>query len=952
VDRDHELAALGSSLDAVADRSGSVVIVQGAAGIGKSRLLAVAVSLAGERGMRALTARARQAERDFSFGLVLQLLDATVAALPPDQRQAVFSGSAGLARPLFEGQADLSLQSPHPFMHGLYWMMVNLAQHGPLLLSVDDLQWADDLSLQFLAYLAERIEGLPIVVLAATRPPQKFVDSHALIELLGVPDILTLRVAALTRAGVAEVVRAQLGQADDEFCRACAEITSGNPFYLQETLRSVGAEQLPPKVASSHRLRQLGAASVGRASLFRLMRLGPAPIALVQAFAVLGDRTPLRMAAKLAKLDLETAATAADQTIVEGLLRGENGVFDFIHPLIGELIAAEVSPTQQGLTHRRAAQLLREDNGLAEVAASHLLAAPAGGEQWAVDVLREAARRANQLGASEAAARFLRRALEEDPASADRGELLTELGEAETIAAVGEPVDHLREALRLQADPDRFSQISRLLARALVATGHRHEAAQILEAALSAAATADSTRQKGLVLDYLATCMFEPGLRQTALTRITPLLRPTTAPPSPESRATLAFLAMRAGQDARPAEAITLAEQAWSGGQLLAENGPDDPPWLLAMWACALGEDYERSAAICTAAIGAARRSGSVNAFVTASYFLGFSRYRQGQLTNAAADVDQASQPIGVQGNPYVVATTGLRAMILLELGDTDAAESALQAPSAFPKRQSFEIASNLHAHGRILAARGQHRTALEAFLSAGRLLAEGLSVSHTVVPWRFHGALAALQLGDAARARRLVEPMLTQATTAGLRISLASSLRVLGLVERGKPGIELLREAESLYATTQAALDHAYALADLGAALRRAGLRSEATQHLRLALDMAARMGAARLGKQVQDELTAAGARPRRQAIQGPNSLTPTERRVAELVADGLTNLQTAQSLFVTPKTIEYHLLHIYRKLDIRRRTELIAALERSRTVSDVTTAANAPKSGPKTDH
>lgn len=764
VDRDGELAFLVASVDAVAEHSVSarLVVLEGAAGIGKSRLLTAASALGSERCLRVLSARARPGEQDFSFGVVLQLLEATIASLPPDQQHDAFSGSAGLARPLFDGRSDAALPTPQRLMHGLYWLVVHLAQHAPLLLSVDDLHWSDEPSLHFLGYLAERIEGSPVMVLAATRPPRSFAESPALIDLLAIPGLIRLRLRALTSAGVAEVVRARLGYVDDQFCLACAEVTEGNPFYLQETLRSIGDEQFAPTVTAANRLHQLGAASIARASVFRLLRLGAPAIALVHAFAVLGDQTSLRLAAALAGLDLAGAAAAADLAISEGILHGQDGIFEFTHPLIGESIAAEASPTQRSVAHRRAAQLLHEDHGLPEVAAAHLLAAPAGGEQWAVDVLRAAARRSSQSGASDAATRFLRRALEENPGSGDRAELLTQLGEAETAAAVGEPVEHLTEALGLQTDPESGLQISRLLARALVAQGNRRAAARVLEAALDLSAHSGSALQGGLMLDYLAACMFEGGLRQTALERVMPLLIGGTAGASPDSRAGLAMLAMRAGQDARPGEAIALADQAWSGGQLLADGGPDDAPWLMATWACALAEDYVRVTAMCSAAVAAAQRHGSANAFVTASYFLGFGRFRQGQLTAAAADLDLALQPVGVQGNAYLHAIFGLRALVFLELGDIDSAEAALGSADALAATlhgDRFEQAFTLHARGRVLAARGQHAAALESFLAAGQQLTQHLSVDHTVVPWRFHGALAALQSGDGALAAALVTP-------------------------------------------------------------------------------------------------------------------------------------------------------------------------------------------------
>jgi DNA-binding CsgD family transcriptional regulator len=150
----------------------------------------------------------------------------------------------------------------------------------------------------------------------------------------------------------------------------------------------------------------------------------------------------------------------------------------------------------------------------------------------------------------------------------------------------------------------------------------------------------------------------------------------------------------------------------------------------------------------------------------------------------------------------------------------------------------------------------------------------------------------------------------------------------VLGLIEVGERGIELLERSAECLSATQASLEHAYALADLGAALRRAGRRVDSRGPLQHALELANRLDAVALARRTREELAATGARPRRELLSGVASLTPSERRIARLAAEGHTNPQIAQALFVTPKTVEFHLRHVYQKLDISGRGKLITAL------------------------
>jgi DNA-binding CsgD family transcriptional regulator len=222
----------------------------------------------------------------------------------------------------------------------------------------------------------------------------------------------------------------------------------------------------------------------------------------------------------------------------------------------------------------------------------------------------------------------------------------------------------------------------------------------------------------------------------------------------------------------------------------------------------------------------------------------------------------------------------------------------------------------------------------LEEMLDTGRRFEAVGSRNPAFMPWRSSAALALHQLGEPDEARRLASEELELARAWAAPRALGAALRAAGLVEGGERGLKLLEEAVEVLRESPAKLEHAKACTELGAALRRANRRSEAREHLRQALELATICGATTLAARAESELLATGARPRRIALSGVDSLTPSERRVAELAAEGPTNREIAQTLFVTQRTVEAHLTSIYRKLAISSRTQLAAGLAESARV------------------
>jgi DNA-binding CsgD family transcriptional regulator len=262
----------------------------------------------------------------------------------------------------------------------------------------------------------------------------------------------------------------------------------------------------------------------------------------------------------------------------------------------------------------------------------------------------------------------------------------------------------------------------------------------------------------------------------------------------------------------------------------------------------------------------------------------------------------------------------------LVEFDELDDAEAALAAAcqQGDPPAGAVGAPLLLQSRARLRLAQHRHEDALADARAAAARWAE-LGVGHPgVAGWRVDAADALVALGDPVTARELADEHLALADRLGLHGPTGAGLRALARAASLAERIALLERAAALLAHSPNRLEHTRALVDLGAALRRANRRTDARAPLRRALDLADRGGMRRLARRARHELRAAGARPRRTALSGIAALTPAEHRVAALAADGYSNREIAQRLYVTRRTVETHLTHAFQKLDVTNRAEL----------------------------
>ena len=935
LERDAALARIGERLREASAGRGSLLLLEGPAGIGKTRLVLAAGRHGRELGLATLSARGSELERDFAYGLVRQLFEVPLVAASPSERAELLAGAAGHAATLFglaaarDDVADALLDPSFAILHGLYWLCANLGRRSPLLLCIDDVHWADQASLRFLQFLGRRLDELPIAVVAAARPGRSADAAPVLAALAASPPAEVLELAPLSERAVAELMRLAFGtDVEPAFAGACHEVTGGVPFFVQELVRAIAEQGVKPTAAASFRIAALAPRAVSHSVTLRLSRLSRPARLLARAAAVLGE-ADVRLAAGLAGVDTSTAATVADELAAAEILE-EGRPLRFVHPIVRAAAEADLSPGERAGLHAAAARRLTDEGASAHRIAAHLLATDPAGDDGVAGSLLSAARTAIANGAPDSAAAYLRRALAEPPSGRLRPDVLLELGFAESYAADPQAAAHLEAALDIAPATTAQVSITLALGRMLQIDGRNREALGVFDRTRARLGATD--RRAALTLEgaALGAAQFDAETADDAAKRIARLRRLAEEEPDvpPSVFGMLAVAAVNANE---PAETVArLALRALDGAPKLLPEAADRPPFFYhACNALAFAERYEEALSRFGEALADARRLGSLPHVLALSCYRALHHLRIGNLADAEADARVALET-GPR-LPGFHAAVALAALLetLAERGEPEAAEAADQ------RYRLAEQFPTMMQTGWLLAARGRLRlaglrpaAALDDLLAAGDLFARLHILTPAVAPWRSDTALAHLALGARAEARALAAEEVALAQACNGPRTLGIALRAAGLAEGGTRGIELLRQAERVLDGSGARLEHARAMADLGAALRRAGQRAESRDILRLALDLAHRCGAFALTERTRTELAAAGGRPRRLVLSGLDALTSSERRAAQLAAAGLSNREIAQNLFVTTRTVEGHLTHAYQKLAITSREQLPAAL------------------------
>jgi len=933
IERGHEIAAVDDALRSAASGRGGVLVLEGPAGIGKTRLVADATARAQVQGLTVLRARGGELEHEFAFGVVRQLLERELTAASPERRASLFADAAapaatalGLDGPMLMPGSDLGF----PVLHALYWLVANLAAETPLAIVVDDAQWADQPSARFLAYLAPRAAELSLLLLIASRPPTPDADFHLVSQIDGVAEATVLRPAGLSEQAIAELLTTRLDRPPDPaFVTACRTATGGNPFLLRELAAAVRADGIPPDAGGAARVLQLGPTTVSRSLLLRVAGRAPAASALAKAVAVLGEDVELRHAAALAGIGDEEAAATADALVEADVLAPERPL-RFSHPIVRSAVYGEIGPGERIRMHARAAAVLRDEGVASEQLVPHLLATEPAGADWAFAALLDAANGAIARGAPDVAVSCLRRALEEPPpGEAERGQALAALGIAELCGGgdVREGLHHLAESIPLTPDRGARTFTRLILARVIWIVEDAPEAVAVLSEALGDLDEDDDHMRAVLEAERIALGIIDPRTCDAAAEALAGRTPPED-PQTPGDRLLLANLAterLLRGDDAEAA--AELASRACGSGALLATEGEGSAPYQQAIYTLALAGRYGEAKAEIDRSLLQLRASARPDDLFAMLAARAMVDWWAGDL--AACETD-AREAVEVPFLPAFALPAGLMWLVLslVERGDLEAAEAAsLRSPPTVELESLVNHNPLIWGRASLLLAQGRPQDALVELDELARR-ETAVCAGPPVSPWRPPAVLAHLALGDVERARALAVEEERLARRWGAPGSVGIALRTRGLAEGGDEGIDLLRAAVDVLAPSGARLEHARSVFELGAALRRGGVRADARPFLEEGVELARRCGATALAHRAHEELRLAGAKPRRLQFSGVEALTAAERRVAQLAAGGKSNREIAQSLFVTGKTVENQLGRVYGKLGISSRQALGEAL------------------------
>ena len=907
--REDELAAIREFL--ARDGSGGLVL-EGEAGIGKTTLWRAGVAAAAEAGNRCLTATGSPAEAQLTFSALGDLLDGVIddvlPELPAPQRRA-------LAVALLLEDADGRSADRRAVGLALLGALRVLASNTPVLVAVDDVQWLDRASRSVLDFALRRLEHEPIAILLARR----IHGDEAPVELDSLPEerLTRLRVEALTLGSLHRLLASRLGLTlPRPVLVRLHEAAGGNPFFALELGRALlRRDRLPDPgepLPVPSRLRQLVSG-----------RIAELPY---------DAREALLVAAALARPNAEVVTAALSrpdgeelvETAIEaGVLERDDGRIRFVHPLFGSTVYDDASPADRRRVHRRLARIVVDP----EERARHLALATESADAEVAATLDEAARGSRARGAPDAAAELAehaRRLTPEDEtddqwrravdaahydhqagdsararwllegviASAPAGD-----ARARALDVLWGIVVHdegqataplLERALHEAEDPALRAQINADLATSLYARGDLAGAASYARAVVE---LAEELRRPALLADALAEVatlelLLGHGLRTDLLDRVASLiegLRPDTAQDAhyllrAASRHGLALLYADRFHEAR-ASLEPLHEQALHERDLLA---------------------------------------------LMLSY-LGMLEMWSGNWSRAARYATESAEAAADAGQP-ILRDRGLliRASVDAHLGRVDsaraAAEEALQLAGRGVRLNAIRV---LGVVGFLELSLGNAREALRHLRQAAEIEEAGGFADPGVT--RFHGDYveALISAGETARAEELLEWLEERGATLDRPSARACAARCRGLLSAaggdGDAAIAAFERALREHEQLPDRFERGRTLLALGATQRRAKRKRAARETLTSALAVFEDVGAALWIENARSELGRIGGR-----APSSDGLTPTERRIAELVAQGKTNKEVAAILVVADRTVESALTKIYRKLDVRSRTEL----------------------------
>ena len=908
LEREAVLGAVRTCLDQALIGRGHALFVIGEAGLGKTRVIEEAGRLA--RGRLDVSAgRGESMEQAIAFGLFGQVLQGLDDA--PDVTELGIT-------PVVEPSA--------PYHRTLRWL--ERRRERPLLVLLDDVHWADADSLTLLSFVVRRLRRLPVAVVATLRPWPPEAEKLCQ-DLASGGDAAVERLSPLGERSVRALLTSLTGEAVSKSTAHRAHaLCNGNPMLIEQVALSLARGGDVPDLGGT-------ASGLGQHILLaRFAGLDAAGIRCAQSASVLGTSFRLELAAQLAAGEGPSVDEAFDGLFRSGLVvDAGDGIARFVHPLFGQAVYEDISPPLRRRLHARAFAVLAE-RGLDAEASEHALRAQLTGDGTAIASLLRAGRASLAAGALGGAARTLEGAMR---LSGDRPTPELLLAYCEALTASGKMDDATAACRRLLAEPglrweDRV-QALRMLGRSLFLTGAPDHGAQALDEAVAVALTNDPTLAVQPLLDQSLSAWLAAG-PENALplaVRARELAAGADRALRERAEATWGHLALQVGDGKGLAATEPLARHVETG----LPEGPLSPAELAWPWASiyqfAMNESY--SGRLDTAdrtfklARTIAERAGAANALATLAVYIAHLAIRRGRLDEALHEANRSRE--FAELTPGVLAYSELvRAEALLWLGRLDESEEACAQAERRAPDQWFARLWLSHVRGTRQLWEGED-TAAATFLTLEKINNAAGIREPCHVHWASHAISAHLASGHVDDAARLVGWLDACATSLTCRWPrIAAELGRAQLAARAGDGgtaEEHFQAALALHEQVDLPLQRVEALLAYAAFLRRHGRPVDARNPAAEALRLATSCYAGRLEQAAREQLALAGGRRRRDP-GARDSLTPAEERVAELAAAGDTNAEIARRLHLSVNTVETHLKHVYAKLGIRSRRQLLA--------------------------
>lgn len=899
--RDPERAVIAAALEAARNGRGGALVVRGVAGSGKSTLLADAV--ADLPGMTVLRTSGVESESPLAFAALQRLLwplRARVGALAAPQ-QAALRAALGEA----EGEGDRFLA----FL-GTLSLLADAGEDAPVVAVVDDAHWLDDASAAALLFAARRLEAEHVVLLFAAREGDD--------RRFDAPDLPTVLLGGVSGPDADALLAARADASIDPAVRDhLVEATAGNPLALVELSSALSEDQLAGRVPLPTPLPLTG--GVERAFLDRYRRLpdDAQRLLLVAAADDTGRLTVVRDAADR----LEVGEEALDAAERAGLLSVDGVVVSLYHPLVRSAVYRAATSSGRRAAHRALAEALHDD---ADRRAWHLAAAADRPDERVVSALDGVAERAAGRGGHEAAAAAWSRAAELTESGEDRGRRLYLAASSAWLGAHPSRAVALAEAAAPHVtEPVLRARLLTLQGQIAWNTRSLNDGYDLILQAAQVAAGVDEEMARQLAM--LAASLSAFGARSPRPIDPATLIGPGAADASPRARAA----------DALRRGFVAVADRDWATASAsfheafaLTDAHPVhdhvlQPNLGVAAW---LVDDDERCLRLHEEQLTAARRSGALTMVEHALTRGVYTQVSTGAWSTAAAAAAEALPLASSTGHLGMTALPTVELALVEALRGEEGADRHLDEVAEIRERHRVGITDSivldLMQWARALRAADQPDTALHHLNQV-----QGPWVRRMAAPDLFD---AAVRSGRIDIAQEWLDELTVFAAGVGTAAATALVEHGRALVDVGDDAEEHFRRALAAHVHSPRVPNRARTELAFGEWLRRARRRVDAREHLRAALTTFEELGAAPLAERAAQELRASGETARRRDVSTATDLTAQERQVAALVRQGLSNKDAAARLFVSPRTIDFHLRNVFSKLGVSSRAELTAlALE-----------------------